>query len=40
MNTTGTSIPGGDTTTINNGMAAPTENVTADVKAACTGRRR
>ena len=25
-------------TTINNGMAAPTENVAAEVNAACTGR--
>ena len=27
-----------DTATISNGMAAPTENITADVTAACTGR--
>jgi hypothetical protein len=35
---TGTSILGGDTKTISNGMAAPMENVAADVNAACTGR--
>ena len=35
---TGTRIVEGYTTTISNGMAAPTENVTADVRAACTGR--
>ena len=34
----GTSMVEGDTTTISNGMAAPTENVTADVRAACIGR--
>ena len=36
--TMGTSAPAGDTTTMSKGMAAPTENVTADVSAACTGR--
>ena len=38
MDTIGMSIVGGDTTTMSNGMAAPTENVVADVRAACTGR--
>ena len=37
-NTTGTSALAGDTTTMSKGMAAPTENVAADVSAACTGR--
>ena len=36
--TIGTSALAGDTTTMSNGMAAPTENITADVSAACTGR--
>src|ERR1039458_10271888 len=36
--TTGTSILMGATMTISNGIAAPTENITADVTAACTGR--
>lgn len=36
--TMGTSAPAGDTTTMSKGMAAPTENITADVNAACTGR--
>src|SRR6185503_15059381 len=36
--TMGTSAPAGDTTTMSKGMAAPTENITADVSAACTGR--
>ena len=36
--TMGTSAPAGDTTTMSKGMAAPTENVAADVSAACTGR--
>ena len=36
--TIGTSTFVGETTTISNGMAAPTENITADVSAACTGR--
>jgi hypothetical protein len=34
----GTSALAGDTTTMSKGMAAPTENVAADVNAACTGR--
>ena len=38
MDTTGPRIRGGDTTTMSNGMAAPMENVAADVRAACTGR--
>lgn len=36
--TVGTSTFTGETTTISNGIAAPTENITADVSAACTGR--
>ena len=36
--TMGTSAPAGDTTTMSKGMAAPKENDTADVSAACTGR--
>jgi hypothetical protein len=36
--TIGTSIVAGATTTISNGIAAPTANVAADVRAACTGR--
>src|SRR5580704_8865986 len=36
--TMGTSAPAGDTTTMSKGIAAPTENETADVSAACTGR--
>src|SRR5450759_1020085 len=36
--TIGTSVPAGDTTTMSKGMAAPTENVAAEVSAACTGR--
>ena len=36
--TMGTRALADDTTTINRGMAAPAENVTADVSAACTGR--
>ena len=36
--TIGTSKLAGDTTTISKGTAAPVENVTADVSAACTGR--
>ena len=36
--TMGTSALAGDTTTMSKGMAAPTENVAADVSAACTGR--
>ena len=36
--TIGTSALAGEMTTISNGMAAPTENITADVNAACTGR--
>src|ERR1700680_2616728 len=36
--TMGTSAPAGDTTTMSNGIAAPTENDAADVSAACTGR--
>jgi hypothetical protein len=38
MDTTGMSMAGGDTTTMSNGITAPTENVAADVKVACTGR--
>ena len=36
--TIGTSAPAGARTTISKGMAAPTENVAAEVSAACTGR--
>jgi len=36
--TSGTIALIGDMTTISNGNAAPTENVKADVNAACTGR--
>ena len=36
--TIGTSPLAGDTTTISKGIAAPTENITADVSAAWTGR--
>src|SRR6185312_11091568 len=36
--TIGTSKLAGETTTISNGIAAPTENITAEVSAACTGR--
>src|ERR1700686_4654477 len=36
--TRGTSAPGGDTTTMSKGIAAPTENDAAEVSAACTGR--
>src|SRR5450756_176864 len=36
--TSGTSAPAGDTTTMSKGMAAPTENDAAEVSAACTGR--
>jgi hypothetical protein len=36
--TIGTSAPAGATTTMSKGMAAPTENVAAEVSAACTGR--
>jgi hypothetical protein len=36
--TIGTSAPAGETITMSKGMAAPTEKVTADVSAACTGR--
>ena len=35
--TIGPSALAGDTTTMSKGMAAPTENITADVNAACTG---
>src|SRR5450759_1954007 len=35
--TIGTSAPAGATTTMSKGMAAPTENVAAEVSAACTG---
>ena len=38
VDTMGTSALAGDTTTISKGIAAPTENITADVSAACTGR--
>jgi hypothetical protein len=34
----GTSVLAGDATTMSKGMAAPAENITADVSAACTGR--
>jgi hypothetical protein len=34
----GTSASAGDAKTMSNGMAAPIENVAADVSAACTGR--
>ena len=36
--TVGTSTFTGETTTISNGIAAPTENITAAGSAACTGR--
>ena len=36
--TMGTSAAAGETTTMSKGIAAPTENVAADVRAACTGR--
>ena len=36
--TMGTRAPAGDTTTMSKGMAAPTDNVAAEVNAACTGR--
>src|SRR5665811_2241432 len=36
--TMGTRALAGDTTTMSNGMTAPTENEAAEVSAACTGR--
>ena len=38
MTVAGTSAFAGDTTTMSNGMAAPIENIAAEVSAACTGR--
>ena len=39
MDTIGTSAPAGDMTTMSKGMAAPTENVTAEANAACTQKQ-